>query len=82
MYIHNILHIGYLYLQNILTSYYTLGVEIMTRKKKVEDEFIEATNSEDEEFDGFYTQSFIDELEENDEIDTIEQGFMEGYLEL
>ena len=54
----------------------------MARNKKVEAEFLENSDSQEEEFNDIYSEDFINELEDNDEIDAIEQGFMEGYLEL
>lgn len=42
-------------------------------KKKIDIE-------EREENDDIYSVGYMEELEENDEISTAEQGFMEGYI--
>ncbi len=46
----------------------------MKRKKKDLDEELENEGS-------IYSEHFVEELEEDDEISPEEQGFMEGYLE-
>lgn len=37
--------------------------------------------NEVDDADDIYSEKFIEELEDNDEISPEEQGFMEGYLE-
>lgn len=46
----------------------------MKHKKKDFEEELENQGS-------IYSEEFVEELEENDEISPEEQGFMEGYLE-